>query len=189
MTNRLNHIPRILVFDSGIGGTTILSTIAAQLPQAQFTYLADNAWLPYGDKTSAQISNRLRSLFDIIDIDDLADIVVVACNSASTTALETLRHHFRVPIVGVVPAIKPAAKITQSGCIVLLATAQTSQGDYVEQLSSAYANNKVVVKVAAPELVAIAEDKILGQTDTQPADIKGTIDKIKLAVKRKWANN
>ncbi len=178
----LSQPPRILVFDSGVGGTTILSAISDQLPTAQFTYLADNAWLPYGSKTSTQISHRLGQLFEAIDIDNCADIVVIACNSASTTALNTLREKFSVPIVGVVPAIKPAAKITESNCIVLLATAQTIQGEYVQELSNEFAANKVVIKVATPELVALAENKILGGIQTIPNDLHGTINNIKAAV-------
>ena len=149
--------PRILVFDSGIGGISVLHAIARQLPEASFSYCADTEFWPYGDKSSDAIQQRLSEVLTAIDLEQHFDIAVIACNTASTSAIAHLRQQFSCLFVGVVPAIKPAAKLSQTKHIALLATENTVQGDYIEQLSKEFASDCIITKFALPELVDISE--------------------------------
>ncbi|MGO2374012.1 MAG: glutamate racemase [Pseudoalteromonas prydzensis] len=148
----------ILVFDSGLGGTTVLEHIQRALPDAQFSYFMDNAYLPYGKQSQQTIINRLSALLEFIAVNQLAvDIIVIACNTASTAALSAVRKLTDIPIVGVVPAIKPATLVTQTKHIALLATPATIQSRYIQQLINEYAANVTVHRYASVELVTIAE--------------------------------
>ncbi|MFU2510741.1 glutamate racemase [Pseudoalteromonas sp. ASV78] len=148
----------ILVFDSGLGGTTVLEHIQRALPDAQFSYFMDNAYLPYGKQSQQTIINRLSALLDFIAANQLAvDILVIACNTASTAALSAIRKLTDIAIVGVVPAIKPATLLTQTKHIALLATPATIQSRYTQQLINEYAANVTVHRYASVELVTIAE--------------------------------
>ena len=148
----------ILVFDSGLGGTTVLEHIQRVLPEAQFSYFMDNAYLPYGKQSQQTIINRLSALLDFIVNNQLAvDIIVIACNTASTAALSAVRKLTCIPIVGVVPAIKPATLLTQSKHIALLATPATIRSSYTKQLINEYAKDVTVHLYASVELVNIAE--------------------------------
>jgi len=152
--------PRILIFDSGIGGLSILKPVFLQLPQAHYAYLADTAFWPYGEKSPKQIQQRLKQLFTQLDINQHFDIVIIACNTASTAALASLREDFKTQFIGVVPAIKPAAELTQTGHIALLATQATVNGDYVNQLHNDFAKHCELHYFALPELVHLAEQFI-----------------------------
>ncbi|WP_404342231.1 glutamate racemase [Pseudoalteromonas mariniglutinosa] len=148
----------IMVFDSGIGGTTVLEQIQTVLPNANYSYFMDNALLPYGAQCQATIVKRLLALLNYINHNQLAvDILVIACNTASTSALDIIRQYTQLPIVGVVPAIKPASQKTMSKHIGLLATPATIHSDYTKHLIDAYARNIKVHLYASTELVAIAE--------------------------------
>ncbi|WP_394193935.1 glutamate racemase [Pseudoalteromonas atlantica] len=152
----------ILVFDSGIGGTTVLEHIQALIPNASFSYFMDNAYLPYGELSSQQIIARLTSLLHFIENEKLhVDILVIACNTASTSALAVIRSLTTIPIVGVVPAIKPAAAITKSKRIGLLATPATTRSKYTQQLIESYGQGVTVDLYSSVELVAIAEQLYL----------------------------
>ncbi|TMN71092.1 glutamate racemase [Pseudoalteromonas sp. S1727] len=154
----------ILVFDSGLGGTTVLEHIRCALPEVQFSYFMDNAYLPYGKQSQQTIINRLSALLDYITVNQLAvDILVIACNTASTAALSAVRKLASIPIVGVVPAIKPATLITQSKHIALLATPATVQSAYTQQLIQEYAKDVTVHLYASVELVNIAEQAYLNK--------------------------
>lgn len=148
--------------DSGLGGLTIAQAILTQLPQAQLVYLADTAFFPYGIRTEQEITRRMTRIALPLAREVSADIVVIACNSASTTVLPALRQQTSRPIVGVVPAIKPAAKLTHTGCIGLLATPGTVERHYTNELINTYANHIQVVRKGSSELVHWAEQKMQG---------------------------
>ncbi|ESP91818.1 MULTISPECIES: glutamate racemase [Pseudoalteromonas] len=151
-------MPHILVFDSGIGGTSVLSELQLRLPDARYSYVMDNALLPYGLQSQETITNRLVSLLFWIHQNDVnVDIIVIACNTASTYALETARKHTEIPIVGVVPAIKPAALSSTNKHIGLLATPATSKNAYTANLISNFAQGCKVDIHHSTELVNIAE--------------------------------
>ncbi len=148
----------IMVFDSGIGGTTVLEHIKALLPQAELSYFMDNAYLPYGKLSQETIVTRLTSLLHHITAHQLkVDVLVIACNTASTLALAKIRELTSIPVVGVVPAIKPATLLTQTQRIGLLATPATISNRYTQQLIALYGEGLTVDLYSSVELVAIAE--------------------------------
>ena len=153
----------ILLFDSGVGGLTVLAALRALLPQAPVIYAADNAGLPYGNKTEAQIAARVSGLLGRMAERLKPRLVCIACNTASTIALASVREVLEVPIVGTVPAIKPAAALTRSGTIGLLGTQATIRQAYVDRLEQEYAKGKRLLRHAAPELVEAAEAKLRGE--------------------------
>ncbi|WIO75520.1 glutamate racemase [Porticoccaceae bacterium LTM1] len=155
--------PKVLVFDSGVGGLSILAELRRALPMCELVFACDNAAFPYGTKDEETLVERvdqvLKALIRKVD----PDIVVVACNSASTLVLPRIRSHFVRPVVGVVPAIKPAAAMSQTKCIGLLATPGTVKRQYTQQLIDDFANDCRVVRVGSSELVHLAEEKIRGK--------------------------
>ena len=153
----------ILIFDSGIGGLTVLDAARVLLPDAPVIYAADNAGLPYGTKTEAQIAARVAGLLGRMTERFRPRLVCIACNTASTIALGMVREVLEVPIVGTVPAIKPAAALTQTGVIGLLGTEATIRQGYVDRLEAEFAANKTLLRHAAPELVAAAEARLRGE--------------------------
>jgi glutamate racemase len=157
----------VLVFDSGVGGLTILEALRERLPGERFAYACDNAAFPYGPKPEVELVERVHALLDAL-IDRFAPkLVVVACNTASTVALPRLRSHYALPIVGVVPAIKPAAQLSRNRIIGLLATPGTVQRPYTEQLIRDFAADCTVIRVGSSELVVQAERKLRGEAVDQ----------------------
>ncbi len=153
---------RVLVFDSGVGGLSVLDAIvAARIPVA-LDYAADNAWLPYGDKSDAALRARVPALIAALTDARAPDLIVLACNTASTIALDAVRAATSVPIVGVVPPIKPAAALTRTGIIGLLATPATIRRPYTDDLIARFAAGVRVVRVGSTALVAAAEAKLAG---------------------------
>lgn len=152
----------ILLFDSGVGGLTVLAALRAALPQAPVIYAADNAGLPYGDKTEAQIAARVAGLLGRMTERLRPRLVCIACNTASTIALGMVREVLEVPVVGTVPAIKPAAALTRTGVMGLLGTQATIRQAYVDRLEREFAGGKLLLRHGAPELVAAAERKLRG---------------------------
>ena len=159
--------PRVLVFDSGVGGLTILQAIHQRFPQCSLFYGCDNAAFPYGTKDEGELLERVDLAVHQMQAATDADIIVVACNTASTIALSLIRQRFSMPIIGVVPAIKPAAKLSQSKVIGLLATLGTIRRDYTGHLINAFASDCEVVSLGSPELVEMAEAKLRGGTISQ----------------------
>ncbi len=153
----------ILLFDSGVGGLSVLAELRKALPDAPVIYAADNAGLPYGDKTEAQIAARVAGLLGRMTERYHPRLVCIACNTASTIALGMVRDVLEVPIVGTVPAIKPAAAMTRTGTIGLLGTEATIRQGYVDRLEAEFAQGKRLLRFAAPELVTAAEAKLRGQ--------------------------
>lgn len=164
----------ILVFDSGVGGLTVLDALRRILPQAPVIYAADNAGLPYGEKSEAEIAARVAGLLGRMTERFQPRLACIACNTASTIALGMVRDVLHIPIVGTVPAIKPAAAMTQTGVIGLIGTGATIRQGYVDRLEAEFAADKTLLRLAAPGLVAAAEAKLRGEA-VDPAIIAQTL--------------
>lgn len=155
--------PRILVFDSGVGGLSVAREIQQRLPQNPLVYASDNAFFPYGTKGEAELITRVDQVIGELLLRYPADILVIACNTASTLTLPHLRSKLSLPIVGVVPAIKPAALMSNTGVIGLLATPATVARPYTHELIREYATGCQVISMGSSELVQIAEQKLRGE--------------------------
>lgn len=156
--------PRILIFDSGMGGLTVARAVRAQLPEAHLVYAADNAAFPYGAwKEEALVARIVAVLGALIERVE-PHIAVIACNTASTLALAALRKTYKLPFVGTVPAIKPAAAQTKSGIIGVLATPGTAAREYTHALIHTYAFHCKVFLHGAPHLAEMAERKLRGES-------------------------
>ena len=158
----VSHPTKILVFDSGVGGLSILRDIQKHRPDCQLFYGSDNAAFPYGTKTEDELVERVDHILHQLQQHTQVDIIVVACNTASTVALPRIRERFDLPIIGVVPAIKPAAIISQSKVIGLLATPGTIKRAYTEQLIQRFASDCKIIRIGSSELVHLAEKKLRG---------------------------
>lgn len=154
--------PRILIFDSGVGGLSIFREIQKKLPFAALIYASDNAFFPYGTKGETELISRVGSVLRKIISAHPVDVIVIACNTASTLTLPHIRLSFQQPVVGVVPAIKPAAAQSQSQVIGLLATPATVARPYTHNLIREYAPNAEIISVGSSELVELAEHKLRG---------------------------
>lgn len=155
-------LPRVLVFDSGVGGLSVAACIRHQLPGVELVYLADNAVFPYGDQSESTVIERCERLISGTLECFPSDVVVVACNTASTVVLPHLRAAISVPVVGVVPAIKPAATKTRNGRIGVLATPATIRRPYLENLITEFASHCDISRVGHPDLVRWVEDSVRG---------------------------
>ena len=153
----------LLFFDSGIGGLSVLRAVRATLPNAPIVYTADYAGLPYGTKSEAEIAARVPALLGRLVERFRPRLVTIACNTACTIALSHVRAALDVPVVGTVPAVKPAAEATQTGVIGLLGTAATIRQPYVDRLQASHAGGMTLLRHAAPELVEAAEAKMRGE--------------------------
>jgi len=154
----------ILVFDSGVGGLSVLQEIRALLPGCYYLYAFDNACFPYGELSETQLVQRTVRVIDAVLAQHAVDLVVIACNTASTAVLPVLRERLRLPIVGVVPAIKPAAQLSRSGVIGVLATPGTVRRAYTHNLIAKYASQQQVELLGSSELVYLAEQKLRGES-------------------------
>lgn len=164
----------VLVFDSGVGGLTVLDALRRVLPQAPVIYAADNAGLPYGEKSEAEIAARVAGLLGRMTERFQPRLACIACNTASTIALGMVRDVLHIPIVGTVPAVKPAAAMTKTGVIGLIGTGATIRQGYVDRLEAEFAADKTLLRLAAPALVGAAEAKLRGEP-VDPAVIAGTV--------------
>ncbi len=153
----------IIVFDSGVGGLSVLGHIRERLPAAPIVYVADNAGYPYGTKTEAEIAARVPALLGRLAERYRPRLIVIACNTASTIALAHVRSALDLPVVGTVPAIKPAALISKSRVIGVLGTEATVRQSYVDQLVVEFARDCTVIRFGSAELVDIAEAKLRGR--------------------------
>ncbi|QGM81544.1 glutamate racemase [Otariodibacter oris] len=151
--------PTILLYDSGMGGLTIYDAIRQSLPDAHYLYCFDNAYFPYSEKTEDFLIQRAELIVQTIARNYPLDMVVVACNTASTVVLPTLREKFSFHVVGTVPAIKPAAAISKTGKIGLLATKGTVNRQYVSDLIQTYASHHQIEKIGTTDLVELVEEK------------------------------
>lgn len=153
----------VLIFDSGVGGLSVARALRDQLPGAPLAYVCDNAAMPYGTKPDDWLVQRIVAVCQAALAESAAQALVVACNTASTLALEALRARLTIPVIGTVPAIKPAAHLTRSGVIGLLATTATVGRPYTDRLIADFACQCRVVRVAADDLVTQAERYVAGE--------------------------
>ncbi|WMY94835.1 MAG: glutamate racemase [Arsenophonus sp.] len=154
--------PTILILDSGVGGLSVYYAVKQLLPDVNYIYVLDNEAFPYGNKKMEFVTARLTALLHKIQKEVFFSMAILACNTASTVSLLILRNSFSFPIIGVVPAIKPAIQLTRNGIIGLLATKLTVNGVYTKNLVKKFAKNVSVNMIASSKLVQLAEKKIHG---------------------------
>ena len=164
----------ILLFDSGVGGLTVLAELRKLLPKAPVIYAADIAGLPYGAKSEAEVAARVCGLLGRMAERWQPRLICIACNTASTIALEMVRDVLETPIVGTVPAIKPAASCTRTGVIGVLGTEATIRQGYVDRLEARFAQGKTLIRHGAGGLVELAEAKLRGEA-VDPAAVRSEI--------------
>ncbi|WP_342361559.1 glutamate racemase [Terrarubrum flagellatum] len=155
--------PTILVFDSGVGGLTVLSEVMRARPDARFIYAADDAAFPYGRLSEDDLRARVPAVIEKLIARFSPDAVVIACNTASTVALPVLRARFSIPFVGTVPAVKPAAALSRSRIAAVLATPGTVARDYTRDLIETYAGDCEMLLVGSTKLASLAEAHLRGE--------------------------
>ena len=153
----------LLVFDSGVGGLSVVGAIRRLLPNAPIVYAADSAGFPYGTKPPAVIEARVPALLGRLAERFDPQLIVIACNTASTIALDTVRAALDLAVVGTVPAIKPAAALSRTRAIGVLGTEATVVQPYVDRLAAEHAADCIVVRHGSSELVELAEAKLRGE--------------------------
>lgn len=165
----MSHAPTILVFDSGLGGLTVFRETKVARADARFVYLADDAGFPYGDLTEDKLVARVTEVLADAVARHKPDLVVVACNTASTLALAQLRSRFAVPFVGTVPAIKPACARSKSRRVAVLGTQATVGREYTRTLIREFADGCDVHLVGSPRLAGYAEAELTGEAVSDDA--------------------
>lgn len=160
MTN--TALTKILIFDSGVGGLSILEALQKRLPGCEYIYASDNEAFPYGTKNAAFLIARVESVLRALINKTQPHIIIVACNTASTLVLPHIRRHFAIPVVGVVPAIKPAAQQSTTKIIGLLGTPGTVTRGYTKELIEEFASDCEIISVGSSELVIFAEEALRG---------------------------
>ena len=165
----MNAAAPILFFDSGVGGLSVLGPTRALLPHAPIVYAADSAGFPYGTKSEGQLAARVPALLGRLVERYHPRLAVIACNTASTIALDHVRAALDIPVVGTVPAIKPAAEMSKSRVIGVLGTEATVRQPYVDNLAREFAADCAIVRHGSAELVALAEAKLAGEDVGQTA--------------------
>jgi len=166
--------PTILVFDSGLGGLTVLREIVGARPDAHFIYVADDAFFPYGHHSEEQIVARVVPLIGELIAAHRPDLVVIACNTASTLVMSHLRNAYTVPFVGTVPAIKPACAQSKTRRVSVLGTKGTVKREYTKALIRDFGQGCEVTLVGSPELASLAE-KALSGTEVDDRDISAEL--------------
>lgn len=168
------------IFDSGSGGLSVYRELKKLLPQERYLYFSDNAHCPYGEKTAEYIQDRARTITDFL-LEKGADIIVVACNTATAAAIATLRAEYpEVPFIGMEPAVKPAALGTHSGVIGVLATAGTLKGSKYLHTRGRFEDNVTIVEHVGEGFVELVEGGILEgkkAEDTVRASLQPLLDK------------
>ncbi len=164
----------ILMFDSGVGGLSVLAPTRALLPRASYVYVADNGGFPYGIRSEEEIAARVPALLGRLVERHRPRLVVIACNTASTIALAAVRAALDLPVVGTVPAIKPAAEASLTRAIGVLGTDATVRQPYVDDLSARFAADCTVLRHGSARLVELAEAKLRGEA-TDPDDYRAVL--------------
>jgi len=164
VTPRLIRAPKILVFDSGVGGLTVFRELTRARPDARYVYVGDDAVFPYGKIPEATLVERVVHVMGDLIETHRPDLVVVACNTASTLVLPALRARFAVPIVGTVPAIKPACAASQSKLVSVLGTEATVAREYTHALIRNFGQGCDLNLVGSARLAALAEGALSGET-------------------------
>lgn len=148
------------VFDSGLGGLSVLAAIRKQLPGENLIYYGDSANAPYGEKTRLQVRQLSTRICDTL-VDQGVKAIVVACNTATSAAINELRKRYDIPVVGMEPALKPAVEQTETGAIAVLATALTLRESKFQKLLEKYRTGRRIFSIPCPELVTLVESGIL----------------------------
>jgi glutamate racemase len=161
--------PTIAVFDSGLGGLTVYREIVRLRPDADYVYFADDAFFPYGGRTQEELKQRVLGVMESLLAEYRPDLVVIACNTASTLVLPDLRSRFQVPFVGTVPAIKPACAMSKTRLVSVLGTNSTVEREYTRGLIRDFARDCKVTLVGSGSLAAMAERQLRG--DPAPDDV------------------
>ncbi|MGV3345685.1 glutamate racemase [Enterobacteriaceae bacterium LUAb1] len=169
-----NRRPTVLVFDSGVGGLSVYNEMRQLLPNLHYLYVFDNVAFPYGEKEDAFIVNRVVEIVTAVTQRYPLALAVIACNTASTISLPALRKCFAFPVVGVVPAIKPAVRLTRNGIVGLLATRATVKRAYTCELVERFARECRVEMLGSAELVNMAEAKLCGHS-VNIAELRGIL--------------
>jgi glutamate racemase len=159
----VSALPTILVFDSGLGGLTVLREIVRARPDAQYIYVADDEFFPYGHHGEDQIIARVVPLIGQLIAAHAPDLVVIACNTASTLVMSHLRAQYDVPFVGTVPAIKPACANSRTKRVSVLGTKGTVKREYTRALIRDFAQGCEVTLVGSADLAALAEAALSGE--------------------------
>lgn len=165
----------LLFFDSGVGGLSVLAPTATLLPRAPLVYVADTAGFPYGTRSEAEIAARVPALLGRLAERFDPRLIVIACNTASTIALQHVRAALDVPIVGTVPAIKPAAELSRTRTIGVLGTDATVRQPYVDDLAARFASDCTVLRHGSAELVLLAEMALRGESP-DPERLRAVLD-------------
>ena len=145
------------IFDSGVGGLSVFREIRKVLPDEQYVYFSDNAHCPYGEKTREYIIDRARAITETL-LSKGADVIVVACNTATAAAIADLRERYDVPFIGMEPAVKPAASCTKTGVVGVLATAGTLKADKYLTTRGKYAEEVRFVEHVGEGFVELVEN-------------------------------
>jgi glutamate racemase len=159
----VTNAPNILVFDSGLGGLTVFREVVKTRPDARYVYAADDAFFPYNGKGESELVARVVALMGELIEAHAPDLIVIACNTASTLVLPHLRERFRVPFVGTVPAIKPACAGSITKRVTVLGTQATVSREYTRALIRDFANGSDVALVGSPKLATYAEAELHGE--------------------------
>jgi glutamate racemase len=165
----VSHAPTILVFDSGLGGLTVFREIVRLRPGARYVYVADDAYFPYGQHTEDEIVARVVPLVGNLIAERSPNLVVIACNTASTLVMTHLREAYTVPFVGTVPAIKPACASSKSKRVSVLGTRGTVKREYTKKLIADFAQGCDVTLVGAENLANLAEAALRGERASDEA--------------------
>lgn len=159
------------IFDSGVGGLSVFREIRKVLPDEKYVYFSDSAHCPYGEKTKEYITERARAITRML-LDAGADIIVVACNTATAAAISSLRNEFPVKFIGMEPAVKPAAMSTRTGVVGVLATAGTLKADKYLNTRGRFSENVKIVEHVGQGFVEAVEKGIM--TGSEAEDIVRT---------------
>ncbi len=155
--------PVIVIFDSGLGGLTVHREVAKARPDARYIYVADDALFPYGGQSEAALAAHVPAVMDEVIAAHRPDLVVIACNTASTLVLPQLRARFSLPFVGTVPAIKPACAASATRRVSVLGTQATVAREYTKALIRDFANGSDVTLIGSERLAAFAEAELRGE--------------------------
>jgi glutamate racemase len=153
----------VAIYDSGVGGLSIYQNVVARCPEHDYLFVSDSEQFPYGSKPEDELVARVKAVVTRLDQDYCIDVLIMACNTASTLVLPYLREMFEFQVIGVVPAIKPAAELSKTKRIGLLATPATIARPYTDRLIAEFASDCHVVKVGSSELVLLAEHKLIAR--------------------------
>jgi glutamate racemase len=157
-----NSVPRLMVFDSGLGGLTVLRALRQSVPEAAVTYIADDARFPYSSLGDEELARGACEALAGPVKEFAPDAIVIACNTASTTALPALRAAFAQPVIGTVPAIKPAALLSRSGLVSVLGTSATAKRDYTRSLIAEFGQGRDFTLVGSARLAGLTETLMQG---------------------------